>query len=64
MKKFGVSLFGIFLCASTTIALADTVGNLYLGFSVSSLSLDNNRVAGIPTRSPSHTPKIGSLVLG
>lgn len=64
MRMFGALLSGVLLCASTMVALADTVGNIYLGFSVSSLSLDNERVAGVPTRSPSHAPKIGSLFVG
>ena len=64
MRMFGALLSGLILCASSTMASADTVENLYLGFSVSSLALDNDRVAGVPTRSPSHTPKIGSLFVG
>jgi len=57
-------LSGLLLSASITVASADTDGNVYLGFSLSSLALDSGRVDGVPTRSPGHTPKIGNLLLG
>ena len=31
---------------------------------LSSLALDDDRIAAFSTRSPSHTPKLGSLILG
>jgi len=39
-------------------------GHLYLGIGGTSLALDNERVPGVPTSSPSHTSKLGSLILG
>jgi len=39
-------------------------GHLYLGFGATSLALDNDRVPGVPTSSPSHSSKLGSLILG
>jgi len=64
MRKLGVLLFGLLLSASINAASAETDGNVYLGFGLSSLALDSERVDGVPTRSPGHTPKIGSLLLG
>lgn len=44
---------------------ADTTeGNLYLGFGVKSLGLDNDRIPGVPTSSPGHASKIASGILG
>lgn len=43
---------------------ADNPGNIYVGVGVTSLALDNERVPGVPTSSPSHSSKIGGLVLG
>lgn len=63
-KLTGIILSGILMGASFNIAHAETKGNLYVGFGLSSLALDGDRVVGIPTRSPGHTPKIGSLILG
>lgn len=37
---------------------------LYLGIGATSLALDNDRVPGVPTSSPSHSSKVGSLILG
>lgn len=42
----------------------ETRSNLYLGISATSLGLDNDRVPGVPTSSPGHSSKIGSLILG
>ncbi len=64
MKTYSILLSGLFLSASLNVALAETTGNMYLGFGFSSLSLDSDRVFDVPTRSPSHTPKTGNLVLG
>ncbi|MFZ0487529.1 MAG: OmpA family protein [Arenicellales bacterium] len=41
-----------------------TQSNLYLGVGATSLALDGDRVPGVPTTSPGHTSKIGSLILG
>ena len=64
MKTFSILLSGLFLSTSLNVALAETEGNVYLGFGLSSLALDSERVVGVPTRSPSHTSKIGSILLG
>jgi len=64
MKTLSILLSGLFLSTSLNVALAETEGNVYLGFGLSSLALDSERVAGVPTRSPSHTSKIGSILLG
>lgn len=45
-------------------AADETRSNLYLGLGASSLALDNDRIPGVPTSSPSHTSKLGSLILG
>lgn len=39
-------------------------GHPYLGVGMSSLALDNDRVPGIPTSSPSHTSKMVKVILG
>lgn len=39
-------------------------GHPYVGLGVTSLGLDNDRVPGVPTSSPGHSSKIGSLILG
>lgn len=44
--------------------MEETRSNLYLGIGATSLGLDNDRVPGVPTSSPSHSSKIGSLILG
>ena len=54
----------LLLSVSLNAASDDTDGNVYLGFGLSSLALDSERVDGVPTRSPGHTSKIGSLLLG
>jgi len=67
MKKFSMLISAIFFGAALTMlntASANTEGNVYLGFGLSSLALDSERVVDVPTRSPGHTPKIGSLFLG
>ena len=64
MKKSGVMFSVLLLSASLCAAADDTDGNVYIGFGLSSLALDSERVDGVPTRSPGHTPKIGSLLLG
>jgi len=63
MKAISILLAGLLLSASN-IALAETNGNVYLGFGLSSLSLDGERVFDVPTRSPGHTPKTMNLLLG
>ena len=65
MRKLGFLVSGVVLSAACNTALAaNTEGNVYLGFGLSSLALDSERVVGVPTRSPSHTSKIGMLFLG
>lgn len=64
MKTFKVLLSGLFLSVSINTAFAETSGNIYLGFGLSSLSLDGERVFDVPTRSPGHTPKTVNLLLG
>lgn len=39
-------------------------GHPYLGIGASSLALDNDRIPGVPTSSPSHTSKMGRVILG
>ena len=56
--------FVLLLSVSLNATSDDTDGNVYLGFGLSSLALDSERVEGVPTRSPGHTSKIGSLLLG
>jgi OOP family OmpA-OmpF porin len=43
---------------------ANNEGNLYLGAGFGSLALDNDRIPGVPTSSPSHSSKMGGLILG
>ena len=64
MRVICVALSGLFLSVFHNAALAETEGNIYLGFGLSSLALDSERVPGVPTRSPGHTSKIGSFLLG
>jgi len=64
MRKSSVMFSVLLLSVSLNAASDDTDGNVYIGFSLSSLALDSERVVGVPTRSPGHTPKIGSLLLG
>jgi len=39
-------------------------GHPYVGIGATSLGLDGDRVPGVPTSSPGHSPKTGSLILG
>jgi len=72
MKRLATLLMLTFIAATSWTARADdqsqqmnkTHGNLYLGISGTSLALDQDRVPGVPSTSPGHTSKIGSLVLG
>jgi len=64
MKRFGIFLSVIFMSIFINVASAESDSNVYAGFGISSLALDSERVIDVPTRSPSHTPKIGSLFLG
>ena len=64
MRKSAVMFSVLFLSVSLNAVADDTEGNVYIGFGLSSLALDSERVDGVPTRSPGHTPKIGSLLLG
>jgi OOP family OmpA-OmpF porin len=65
MKKIGIVITSSLLGCLAGPALADeAAGNLYIGLGLSSLALDDERVPAFSTRSPSHTPKIGSLILG
>lgn len=45
-------------------AQSEDEGHAYLGIGATSLALDNDRIPGVPTSSPSHTSKVGSLILG
>lgn len=65
MKKISI-LISVVIVGGVLLntASANTEGNVYLGFGLSSLALDSERVVDVPTRSPGHTPKIGSLFLG
>jgi len=63
-KILGALLSGIMMSTTFTVARAETEGNVYVGFGLSSLALDSDRVVDVLTRSPSHTPKIGSLIVG
>ena len=64
MRKFNLVLCGLLLSMPINVALAETEGNIYLGFGLSSLALDGDRVFDVPTRSPGHTPKPLNLLLG
>lgn len=64
MRALAIVLSSLFLSTFLNSALAETDGNIYLGFGLTSLALDGERVPEVPTRSPMHTPKIGSLLLG
>lgn len=65
MRKIGIILSAFLFSAALGTSFADDgQGNLYLGAGVTSLGLDNERVVGVPTTSPGHTPKVGSLFLG
>jgi len=67
MKQVGLLLSGILMSFFINAASAESNSNnsnVYVGFGFSSLALDSERVIDVPTRSPSHTPKIGSLFLG
>lgn len=44
--------------------MEESASHLYLGVGATSLGLDNERVPGVPTSSPGHSSKIGSLILG
>jgi OOP family OmpA-OmpF porin len=63
MKKIVCLTTGVLL-ASTLTAHAATDGHVYLGLGVTSLALDDERVPGVYTRSPGHSSKLGSLILG
>lgn len=39
-------------------------GHPYVGIGATSLGLDNDRVPGVPSSSPGHSSKLGSLILG
>jgi len=65
MKTLGIIVTGLILgLAGTAHAGDDSEGNLYLGLGIGSMALDSDRIPGTPSRSPGHTPKIGSLILG
>ena len=64
MRNTAVIVSALLLSVSLNAASEDSDGNVYLGFSLSSLALDSERVDGVPTRSPGHTSKIGRLLLG
>ncbi|MDZ7840040.1 MAG: OmpA family protein [Gammaproteobacteria bacterium] len=71
MKKFAY-LLALIAIVSWTGAQAqsenqdtdENQGHPYIGFGATSLGLDNDRVPGVPTSSPGHSSKIGSLILG
>lgn len=52
------------LGAMAQTASADTKANVYIGFGLDSLALDAERVPGVYTRSPGHSSKLGTLILG
>jgi len=66
MKKMGLVLSTVVLGALSgpVAAVEGDAGHLYLGAGVTSLALDGERIPGVPTTSPGHTPKIGRLILG
>ena len=53
-------VFGVFV----TPVSAETEGNIYLGLGASALALDSNRVPGVSTSSPGHSPKMYSAIFG
>lgn len=61
-----VALFGFTtsLLAPSETRAAEPVTTFYLGIDAASLALDSDRVPGVPTRSPGHAPRVGSIVLG
>lgn len=42
----------------------EETGHPYVGIGATGLALDNDRVPGVPTSSPGHASRIGSLILG
>jgi OmpA-OmpF porin, OOP family len=64
MRKLVILLCGLSLSAAVYTAAAETDGNVYLGLGATSLALDSERIEGVPTRSPGHSSKLGSLILG
>ncbi len=65
MKKAGKYLIPfLFACHPAVSGAEDIDGNLYLGFNLSSLALDDDRIAAFSTRSPSHAPKLANAVVG
>ena len=64
MKKIGTIFLVSLFCWSGAQAESGKDPNIYLGLGLSSLALDNDRVPGLPTSSPGHSSKIGSIILG
>ncbi len=68
MKKLAVSLVvGSMLIASGVQAQSDSAyseGHAYLGLGLSSLALDNDRIPGVATSSPSHSSKLVNFLAG
>ncbi|GJL83667.1 MAG: hypothetical protein DHS20C01_33010 [marine bacterium B5-7] len=65
MKAYRIAVTALLLGSTIGTAQAvEPVTTFYLGLGATSLALDSDRVFDVPTRSPGHTPKIGSLVLG
>ncbi len=61
----GIGLAAILVCAGGGTASAQgQSGTPYIGLGASSLALDDDRVVGVPTRSPGHSSKVISLFLG
>ena len=65
MKKITGLLSIVLMGALPAMAGAEEEpGHMYLGAGLTSLGLDGERVPGVPTTSPGHTPKVGELFLG
>ena len=64
MNKTGLLSGCLLMSVAAMPALAETDGNVYLGFGLTSLALDDERLPGVYTRSPSHTSKVGTVFLG
>ncbi|MBS1269870.1 MAG: Outer membrane porin F [Gammaproteobacteria bacterium] len=65
MRKITYLLALVAAMVSTGVqADSETEGNLYMGVGIGSLALDNDRVPGVPTSSPSHSSKTGRLIIG
>lgn len=65
MKKSTQFILSLLVAGGVGTANAEDIdGNLYLGFNLSSLALDDDRIPAFSTRSPSHAPKLSNLLVG